>query len=392
MKRILLIGIGGVYNYGCEAIVRGTVNILRSKWPNCEIVYATPRVEDDRRRLAGCDVTIVHRRFNRYSGKNILRKLLSYFGCRWQPCLEDLSLLKNIDAVYSIGGDIFTLSPTGSYNASLAKFGTIAERKKIPCVLWGASVGPFTANPKAETFFKRHLSQISQIVAREQGTVDYLASIGISSNVTLRPDPAFFVAPEIHTNNDKPKTRPVIGINLSPLSVSYTGLSQKEAIASQAHIIARLITECSADIMLIPHVVCSFNEGDDDLRYLQKIKKEISFPASKHVQIIENDPGFIGIKKYIIQCNFVVAARMHCAINAMATQTPTILVAYSQKSKGMTDFVYGNQKWLIEIDDFFSRHLFFLAKEMIKNRESIYQKLKNKIAEIFCEHGMHLNQ
>lgn len=392
MKRILLIGIGGVYNYGCEAIVRGTVNILRSKWPDCEIIYATPRVEDDRRRLADCDVTIVHRPFNRYSGKNILRKLLSYFGYRWQPCLEDLSLLKNIDAVYSIGGDIFTLSPAGSYNASLAKFGMIAERKKIPYVLWGASVGPFTANPKAESFFKRHLSQISQIVAREQGTVDYLASIGISSNVTLRPDPAFFVAPEIHTNNDKPKTRPVIGINLSPLSVSYTGLSQKEAIASQAHSIARLITECNADVMLIPHVVCSFNEGDDDLRYLQKIKKEIPFPASRHVQIIENDHGFIGIKKYIIKCNIIISARMHCAVNAMVACVPTILVAYSQKAKGMTNFVYGDYQQLIKIDDFFSDHLFILTKEMIKNQKSISQKLKNKMGKIFSEHGMHLNQ
>lgn len=382
MKRILLIGIGGVYNYGCEAIVRGTVKILRSKWPDCEIAYATPRVEDDRRRLAGCDVTIVHRRFNRYSGKNILRKLLSYFGCRWQPCLEDLSLLKNIDAVYSIGGDIFTLSPTGSYNASLAKFGTIAERKKIPYVLWGASVGPFTANPKAERFFKRHLSQISGIVAREQETVNYLASIGISSNVTLRPDPAFFVAPEIHTDNDKPKTRPVIGINLSPLSVSYTGLSQKEAIASQAHSIARLITECNADVMLIPHVVCSFNEGDDDLRYLQNIKQEIPFPINKHVQIIVDDPGFIGIKKYLIQCDFVIAARMHCAINAMATFAPAIIVYYSQKAKGMADFVYENREWLIEVNDFCSDRLVLMAKTMLKNHKSISAKLKNKMENI----------
>ena len=30
MEKVLLIGIDGVYNYGCEAIVRGTVEILKA--------------------------------------------------------------------------------------------------------------------------------------------------------------------------------------------------------------------------------------------------------------------------------------------------------------------------------------------------------------------------
>ena len=46
-----LYGIGGVYNYGCEAIVRGTEIILRKKWPNIQIKYASLRPEDDKRRI-----------------------------------------------------------------------------------------------------------------------------------------------------------------------------------------------------------------------------------------------------------------------------------------------------------------------------------------------------
>jgi len=41
-------GVGGLYNYGCEAIVRGTVRMLREQWPGCEITYATPQVARDR--------------------------------------------------------------------------------------------------------------------------------------------------------------------------------------------------------------------------------------------------------------------------------------------------------------------------------------------------------
>ena len=38
--KYLLIGINGVYNYGCEAIVRGSVNIRRALDPQAEITYA----------------------------------------------------------------------------------------------------------------------------------------------------------------------------------------------------------------------------------------------------------------------------------------------------------------------------------------------------------------
>ena len=44
----LLHGIGGVYNYGCEAIVRGTEQIIRKEYPTADIIYASRRPIDDR--------------------------------------------------------------------------------------------------------------------------------------------------------------------------------------------------------------------------------------------------------------------------------------------------------------------------------------------------------
>lgn len=47
MKNVLLIGIGGVYNYGCEAIIRGTVSILKSINPEITVSYASYNYEDE---------------------------------------------------------------------------------------------------------------------------------------------------------------------------------------------------------------------------------------------------------------------------------------------------------------------------------------------------------
>lgn len=79
MKKVLLIGIGGVYNYGCEAIVRGTVNILKTIDNRIEVYYASYNYEDDIKRLNGCDVKIIRAsKFKRWSIRNILKKLCTY--------------------------------------------------------------------------------------------------------------------------------------------------------------------------------------------------------------------------------------------------------------------------------------------------------------------------
>ncbi len=119
--------------------------------------------------------------------------------------MESLELLKDVDAVFSIGGDIYTLRPTANYSMSFPKFGDAALKRGIPYVLWGASVGPFTENPKAEKEYTKHLKRLSLITARESATVEYLRSLGIIDNVISCADPAYVVAPEIKANEYTPK-------------------------------------------------------------------------------------------------------------------------------------------------------------------------------------------
>jgi len=380
--RILLIGIGGVYNYGCEAIVRGTEAIVRSEYPDANIVYASRRVADDLKRLEGSKVQVIERGSpRRYSAKNICRKLLSLAGIRWTPMVEPLGLLKGIDAVFSIGGDIYTLSPTAGYSMSFPKFGDAAQKRGVPYVLWGASVGPFTENLKAERAFRKHLKGLSLITAREAETINYLQSLGISNNVVPCADPAYVVAPEIKADGIRQGIF-TIGINLSPLSMRYTDITEEKAIYAQARTIEGLIKAFDARIVLIPHVVCDFNEGDDDLRYLRKIQQAITSEYQETVTLLESDPGFVGTKKELIKCDLVIAARMHCAINALAAHVPTIFVAYSHKAVGMCEYVYGNRDWVIPLNEFVPDSVLDKVGELISQKEEMSAYLAKCIPEI----------
>ncbi len=386
MKRptFLLIGIGGVYNYGCEAIVRGTEAILRSAYPDAEIIYASRRLEDDQRRLADLQIKIIERgKHHRYSLKNICRKILFMGGVQWDPRTDSLQLLKGVDAVFSIGGDLYTLGSSGSCSLSFAKFGDAARRRDIPYILWGASVGPFSQNPRIEKFFRDHLRRLSLITARESATVDYLKELGVGERVIPCADPAFVVAPEIQANGTSGGDPFTIGVNLSPWSAKYTKYSLEESISRQARCIEELIQAPKARVILIPHVVSNLGEGDDDLRYLQKVKQAMEPGYQATVTVLESDPGFIGTKKELLNCDILVAARMHCAINALAAGIPTIFVAYSRKAVGMAQYVYGNHDWVVSLDQFMTENVLETKVQAMRNRnEEIRTLLANRIPQI----------
>lgn len=223
MKKVLLIGIGGVYNYGCEAIVRGTTAILKKYDPLIQIHYASYNYKNDKKRLTNCDIIIVNRDRNKtfIFLKRILRKFLSWIHITYSIPYDSFGWISkmSIDTVFSIGGDIYTLTANGKYNNNLPMFLENCATHNIRYILWGASIGPFTRNEEAFNYYQEHLTRPNHIVVREKNTMEYLKNMGVINRVTLAPDPGFFVQMDISEKNLSKKD--ILGINLSPLSALY---------------------------------------------------------------------------------------------------------------------------------------------------------------------------
>lgn len=378
-----LYGIAGVYNYGCEAIIRGTEAIIRKKWPDIHIKYASLRPEDDKKRLEGCNVEIVPRKlFPRSTIPGINRMLATTTGLYFKtPYREDISWLKDCDIIFSIGGDLYTLysqykdPKIKRYYNPLIHFGDIVISKGIPFVIWGASVGPFEGWPTAKKHFIKHLQEVNLITSREHITTNYLKDNGVN-NVIQCADPAYMVPSPKIKEDDKEKI--TIGINLSPLSSHYTFQPQEKNknIEKQAKIIESLIKKFNANIILIPHVVCDFDENDDDLRYLKHVKSKISENFKNDVVLITDDIGFVKTKEVLSKCDIVIAARMHCAINSISIGVPTIFLSYSSKAIGMSEFVYGNKDFVIPLNEFMNLDKTFKLVEFIL--ENDFNKFINK--------------
>lgn len=384
IPRVLLYGIGGTYNYGCEAIVRGTEILVREIWHDAKVFYASVRPDDDKQRLKGCNLRIMPRFIHRkYSIKNITRKALSYVDFPWLPLREDAYILDGCDIVLSIGGDLYTCNPKGGYSHNLVQFGEYIMRSGKKLVIWGASIGPFEENPRAKRIMARHLRRADLITVREPVTKEYLASLGIESNVILCADPAFVIETEESPKKTE-KCDLCVGVNLSPISASYLakGKGYSDFTQKYSKAIMGIIDETDCRVKLLPHVFSNVQKVDDDLSYLKAILSNIPKHSRDRVELIKNDIGFFGLRKEISKCDFVVASRMHCAINALGANVPVIFVSYSQKAKGMAEYIYGDRSWVIDIEDFCRENLCKRVRAMIDDIENIKSKVKRRLKDV----------
>lgn len=377
-----LYGIGGLYNYGCEAIVKGTEIILKQRWPNVHIKYASIRPEDDKKRLASSNVEVIERQiYKQGSLKWVKSKVNSLFGSITGAFSEDLSWIEHCDIIFSIGGDIYTIPPYTNqkcmrpYYHGLVHFGELVKKKDKKLVIWGASIGPFEANLKAKNIFERHLKKVDLITVREPWTQAYLKSLGINQNVVSCADPAFTLQLSKKPENNRIKTR--IAINLSPLSALYiygNGYDM-DLVLKQANMIAQIVNKFEAEVLLIPHVICDFNPLDDDYRYLQAVEASLPENVRDQVTLIDDDPGFLGIKQIIVTCDLVIASRMHCAVNASASGVPTIFLAYSKKAIGMSQYVYGSNDWVVDLSSLTSNDFLQVVNSMLTKKQLIRNSL-----------------
>ena len=379
--RVGLYGIYGTYNFGCEAIVRGAVKFLRNIYKNCKIVYFSYSYEFDRKALSDLDIKIVPVENKHTFTERAINKALRILKFEKQLfTIPFKDIMDQIDVVFSIGGDIYTIPAylrereRYPYYNHLVDFcdRAISHGKKV--IVYGASVGPFGKYKKAVDYYVKNLRKYEKILCREQNSVDYLRSLGLN-NMTFFPDPAFTVRLEQTEEVEKN----YIGVNLSPLSLNETNGSYGEKeVKSMASLMDRLIDETGEKLLFVPHVV-SKNPNDNDYLFLKEVCNEMANKGK--VTFADYSGGFLGIKKQLRECKIVISARMHCAINAVCENVPTIFLSYSQKSIGMCKYVYGNDKWVIKLEDI-NKDLIGKTKEMLDDREKASRVLVARNKEI----------
>ncbi len=389
-KLFILAGNGSYENRGCEAIIRGTVEILRRHFDDPKFLVCShfssmgQLLEQQRNEF---DPALRHVAVQRLlpSRSLLLNRVRSLLHQKF-PRLRQRFLYRSIKesiagacAILSVGGDNYTLDYGIPTLFTDLDDHIVTTGGKI--IIWGSSVGPFSRIPAYEKYMAEHLKCITTIFARETATISYLRTLGIERNVVKTVDPAFVMKaqmpPDWAEYGDLSGT---IGLNLTPLMARYCSQGDETLWLGRAvEIVAAVEREFAHPILLIPHV---FESGSDDWSFLEKVRLAV---GSRRVTLLSGHYRAAELKWFISQLLLLAAARTHATIAGFSSFVPTISFAYSIKATGLNQDIYGNQDLCLYPDAIHADTVCDKISRVIDRNSNLRALLVERVTPMFDE-------
>lgn len=160
------------------------------------------------------------------------------------------------------------------------------------------------------------------------------------------------------------------GDNMFGLAVDYGALVRR--------LIAYLIEEKSARVLLIPHVFGNGASVESDTGACEAIFEELKGRYAGRIGVVRGRYQHDEIKHVIGQCEFFVGARMHACIAALSQQVPTVCVAYSDKFAGMMEAI-GLTEAVIDPRRMEMEQMLWVVDEAYGKRRSLRARLEEII-------------
>ncbi|MCD4843362.1 MAG: polysaccharide pyruvyl transferase family protein [Methanosarcinales archaeon] len=380
----ILAGNGPYDNRGCEAIVRGTVKILRHYYNDPSFLCISHfRNEEQFKKQCSeeIDNAIIHKRTN-------IPKILTVQGLfnKIQGLVDKnhtykdmLPYIEEAQAVLSVGGDNYSLDY--GIPRLFTDLDDIVMKKYKTMIIWGASVGPFSKNPKYEEYMINHLQNITAIFVRESATFEYLTEKGLVDNVFRIADPAFLMDPIKPKENELQIEEGANGINLSPLMSRYvTGGDINKWTEIAAKIVSKISEATSRKIYLIPHVT-NPHIIENDYAFLKNVVLKTNCRKNSIV-LIPPIYNAAETKWIISQMKIFAGARTHSTIAALSSCVPTLSFAYSIKAQGINNDIFGDESYCLNPNELKSDIIVEKIQSMIDNSSCIEKDLHIKIPKI----------
>lgn len=358
-------------NRGCEAITKGTVEVLNLN-KNNYVGLTTDLHLDSYLGIDEISALIEKKEVNIFvKGITYLTRIIKHnndFTGSYRNHYDSfLSLIDTKDICMITGGDMFCYGDN-----ELNYIIDYMSKKRIPTVLWGCSFGPENLTPAK----MKALKQITAISARESLTYDYFVNELKMKKVKLVADPAFTLGPQKCELPDYFDEN-ILGINLSNFtSEKYS--DDNAFFKAFMEFVEYIIINTDLTITLIPHV---FWKGQDDREVCKLIKEKASDPD--RIKTLNTEKmNYCQIRYAISKCRYFIGARTHAMISAYSTCTPSIALGYSIKSRGIAKDLELDERLVIDYHNVReSKKLIECFEYMVKNEGLIRNHLQKVMPE-----------
>ena len=374
MKNILIIVCSGTYNRGTEALVRGTIVLLREAFGDINVTLSSSTPGEDSLLKLPCVSSYIPRVVKHHG--ILYRIIQKFFRFVSKKKRYDFSKLveyaKRQDIILVVGADNYDVA----YNAfeGLHTQNVLLKKEcRGKLFLFDCSLNKDSVTEK----FIEEAKMFDAFSVREHQTLENLKGKYDGENLYYFPDPAFVMTPQTVELPKFWKANNMVGINLSTLIVgsSYGSGLHDKVIGAYKYMMDKILEETQFDIVLIPHVM-----KRKDLAILEEIKD--LYKSNGRVHLISNEDYKSPELKYIISnCRFFVGARTHATIAAYSSCVPTLVLGYSTKSIGIAQDLFGTEEgYVISVKDVKQKEdIWNGLKNIIQNEKEIKASLQDKI-------------
>jgi colanic acid/amylovoran biosynthesis protein len=395
MNRFYLSGQNNFGNRGCEALVRSTLELLKTVFDEVEVLVPSYRPDLDAKQWpdaekSGCRFVRAMPYPTELKAWGRARKLFPFIKHLFlpnYPLPKDIeSDIASCDALLVIGGDNITLDYGIESLLWHIRFAQHAQRLGKKVMVWGASVGPFSSEPGIEEFTAKFLSSIDCVTVRETISQKYLTDIGVKQNVSLVADGAFVMTPQqmdIATFWPKSSENGVLGFNISPLIQKFRPKGESRQVLQQevAAFLKENLENSLVSILLLPHVdpLDGASENSDS-HYLREILAMTGTHAGR-ISLAPDNLNAAQLKYVLSQCTYFMGARTHATIGALSCLVPTVSIAYSIKAKGLNRDLFGNEDFVLDTPLVNQTSLRQYFHKLVENETQIAALLRQRIPE-----------
>lgn len=377
-KEVLIVGTYSGLNKGDRLMQQVTIDIIKDLGATPILASPFPEIDKD----IYTDIKVIRAR-RRNLPLSLVQCLLLYISPKKAKLFyashnKELSHFLCAQLIIDTSGDMLTedYGPHIALSHLFPLIYSVLLNKKL--LILGQSIGPFNIFKKIFIHIFRYAEYVN---VRDEITYRYLEPYNISGLKQVA-DLGFLLNEKVTDDNSITDTihfggRTVIGI--CPSALFFNKFTANKSTVSLQHFCTMLNTAAQRHnlaFVIIPHVSTP-NGLNDDAKLAIDIKHLITHPCL----VADNQLEPAELKFLIARFSAMITFRMHGAIAALDTYTPTIAISYSHKTNGLFKMLQLDN-WVVDNNSALIDTISEKLTSLLTERENIRRHLERVIPDI----------